>query len=141
MPDANDAGADVLILGAGAAGLAAAHELAARGVGALVLEPRDRVGGRIHMVCDPASGVPIERGAEFVHGRPEATWRFIRDAKRGAYSYVRVGGDSARKQLARPIEQTLFFAGEATDTAGEAGTVAGALASGRRAAREVLRSL
>jgi monoamine oxidase len=60
---------------------------------------------------------------------------------RGAYSYVRVGGGSARKQLARPVEQPLFFAGEATDTAGEAGTVAGALASGRRAAREVLRSL
>jgi monoamine oxidase len=56
---------------------------------------------------------------------------------RGGYSYVLVGGAGARERLAEPIEGTLFFAGEATD-AGEAGTVAGALRSGQRAAREVL---
>jgi monoamine oxidase len=60
---------------------------------------------------------------------------------RGAYSYVRVGGDKAREQLAEPLRGTLFFAGEACDTEGEAGTVAGALQSGRRAAREVLAAL
>jgi monoamine oxidase len=57
---------------------------------------------------------------------------------RGAYSYVTVGGDNARRLLATPIANTLFFAGEATDTEGEAATVAGALQSGARAAREVL---
>jgi monoamine oxidase len=57
---------------------------------------------------------------------------------RGAYSYVTVGGDEARKQLAQPLLDTLFFAGEAADCEGEAGTVAGALQSGSRAAREVL---
>ena len=57
---------------------------------------------------------------------------------RGGYSYVRVGGEGARECLAESIEDTLFFAGEATD-AEEAGTVAGALRSGRRAAREVLK--
>lgn len=57
---------------------------------------------------------------------------------RGAYSYVTVGGSEARTALAHPIEDTLFFAGEATDAAGEAGTVTGALQSGLRAAREVL---
>lgn len=57
---------------------------------------------------------------------------------RGAYSYVAVGGSEARAALARPIEATLFFAGEATDTGGEAGTVTGALQSGLRAAREAL---
>jgi monoamine oxidase len=57
---------------------------------------------------------------------------------RGGYSYVLVGGAGARKSLAEPIEGTLFFAGEATDTE-EAGTVAGALRSGQRAARELLR--
>jgi monoamine oxidase len=56
---------------------------------------------------------------------------------RGGYSYVRVGGAGAREQLAEPLAETLYFAGEATDT-DEAGTVAGALRSGRRAAREVL---
>ena len=56
---------------------------------------------------------------------------------RGGYSYVMVGGQGAREQLRKPLEETLFFAGEATDTE-EAGTVAGALRSGVRAAREVL---
>jgi monoamine oxidase len=65
-----------------------------------------------------------------------------RDAlARGAYSYLRISAGNARATLARPIDQTLFLAGEATDTTGQAGTVAGALASGRRAARQVLRSL
>jgi monoamine oxidase len=56
---------------------------------------------------------------------------------RGAYSYVRVGGAGAREALAAPLAGTLYFAGEATDP-GQAGTVAGALESGRRAARELL---
>jgi monoamine oxidase len=58
---------------------------------------------------------------------------------RGAYSYVTVGASEARDVLAQPIEDTLFFAGEATD-ATEEGTVTGALQSGVRAAREVLAS-
>ena len=56
---------------------------------------------------------------------------------RGGYSYVLVGGEGARDELARPIADTLYFAGEATD-AEEAGTVAGALRSGIRAAREAM---
>jgi monoamine oxidase len=56
---------------------------------------------------------------------------------RGAYSYVRVGGGTARRALARPLAGTLHFAGEATDVTGESGTVAGALASGARVAREI----
>lgn len=56
---------------------------------------------------------------------------------RGAYSYVTVGASDARAALARPLEDTLFFAGEATDE-DASGTVAGALQSGRRAAREIL---
>jgi monoamine oxidase len=57
---------------------------------------------------------------------------------RGAYSYLRVGGAEAPRALARPVADTLFFAGEATSP-DEIGTVSGALASGLRAAREVLR--
>ena len=56
---------------------------------------------------------------------------------RGAYSYVGVGGLSAAETLARPLAATLFFAGEATHPA-ESGTVQAALASGRRAARQVI---
>lgn len=57
---------------------------------------------------------------------------------RGGYSYVTVGGQGARERLRQPLEKTLYFAGEATDP-DEAGTVAGALRSGIRAAREALR--
>jgi monoamine oxidase len=60
---------------------------------------------------------------------------------RGAYSYGEVDGIEAAQQLARPLENSLFFAGEATDSTGRSGTVHGALASGQRAAREVLASL
>ncbi|MES1195636.1 MAG: NAD(P)/FAD-dependent oxidoreductase [Steroidobacter sp.] len=58
----------------------------------------------------------------------------------GAYSYVTAGGSMARKQLAKPLHETLFFAGEAMDTQGEAATVAGALSSGERAARQITAS-
>jgi len=57
---------------------------------------------------------------------------------RGGYSYVLVGGDGAREELATPLDDTIFFAGEATDSE-EAGTVAGALRSGIRAARQAMR--
>jgi monoamine oxidase len=60
---------------------------------------------------------------------------------RGAYSYVAVGGDEARADLAAPVGGALFFCGEATSTDGEAGTVAGALETGERAAREALAAL
>jgi len=56
---------------------------------------------------------------------------------RGGYSYVLVGGEGAREELAAPLDDTIFFAGEATDSE-EAGTVAGALRSGIRAARQVM---
>jgi len=59
---------------------------------------------------------------------------------RGAYSYVTVGGAGARKALAAPLQDTLFFAGEASDFEGEHGTVAGALRSGTRAARQALKA-
>ena len=48
------------------------------------------------------------------------------------------GALDAPDALAKPVAGTLFFAGEATDTTGRTGTVDGAIASGRRAARELL---
>ena len=58
---------------------------------------------------------------------------------RGAYSYIAVGGAAAPAELARPIDATLFFAGEATES-GFGGTVAAAIASGYRAANEVIQA-
>jgi monoamine oxidase len=57
---------------------------------------------------------------------------------RGAYSYGKVGADGAQEVLAKPVDNTLFFAGEATASPGSNGTVHGAVASGYRAAREIL---
>ena len=57
---------------------------------------------------------------------------------RGAYSYAGVGGSEAGTALAVPIEGTLFFAGEATESDGQNGTVHGAIASGQRAAKQAL---
>lgn len=57
---------------------------------------------------------------------------------RGAYSYGKVGAHQAIRTLGSPVEHTLFFAGEATDTSGHNGTVHGAIASGERAAKEIL---
>lgn len=59
----------------------------------------------------------------------------------GAYSYVAVGGGNARGELAAPVGRSLFFAGEATATDGQGGTVNGALETGKRAAAQALRSL
>jgi Flavin containing amine oxidoreductase len=59
----------------------------------------------------------------------------------GAYSYVGVGGLEAPRMLAEPVENTIFFAGEATNTDGHCGTVHGAIATGIRAADQVYQSL
>jgi monoamine oxidase len=55
---------------------------------------------------------------------------------RGAYSYVLVGGGDARSDLGSPVDDTLFFAGEACSTDGQGGTVNGAFQTGERAASE-----
>ena len=60
---------------------------------------------------------------------------------RGAYSYVAVGGGDSRAVLAVPVDDTLFFAGEATSTDGQGGTVNGAFETGERAAAEAAMSL
>jgi monoamine oxidase len=65
---------DVIIIGAGAAGLAAAAELGRSGLSVSILEARDRIGGRIFTVRDSALNVPIELGAEFIHGLPPEIW-------------------------------------------------------------------
>jgi monoamine oxidase len=60
---------------------------------------------------------------------------------RGAYSYVGVGGSDASGKFARPVDATLFFAGEHADREGRNGTVHGAMASGTHAAASVSRRI
>jgi monoamine oxidase len=67
---------DVLIIGAGAAGLAAGDRLRQAGLDATVLEARERVGGRAWTSYDLAHH-PVELGAEFIHGENVVTWRYV----------------------------------------------------------------
>lgn len=72
--------ADVLVIGAGAAGLAAARDLSGAGLCVRVLEARGRIGGRVHTIHEPALAVPVELGAEFIHGEPRETWELVERA-------------------------------------------------------------
>lgn len=69
--------ADVIVIGAGVAGLAAAQRLTAAGVSPIVLEARTRIGGR---VWTDRSHAPVELGAEFIHGHLAATWTIVHAA-------------------------------------------------------------
>jgi monoamine oxidase len=59
---------------------------------------------------------------------------------RGAYSYIRPSGLGAAAELAKPVEDTLFFCGEALSP-GHAATTAGAIGSGQHAARSILTAM
>ncbi len=83
--------ADAVVIGAGAAGLAAARELASRSARVIVLEARDRVGGRVWSREMQRGVTPAELGAEFIHGHAKETMRLLRDAGLAA---VDVGGES-----------------------------------------------
>ncbi|WP_242342781.1 flavin monoamine oxidase family protein [Anaeromyxobacter terrae] len=73
----------VIVIGAGAAGLAAADLLRRRRVAITLVEARERLGGRIDTRVDPVLGLALEHGAEFVHGRPPRTLALARRARAG----------------------------------------------------------
>ena len=70
---------DVIVIGAGMAGITAARTLSRAGYSVAVLEARDRIGGRIFTQYDFCDG-PVEGGAEFVHGREAATLKEVHQA-------------------------------------------------------------
>jgi monoamine oxidase len=72
--------AEILIIGAGACGLMAARELAKEGKSVLVLEGQNRTGGRIHTIHDKNFLMPIEVGAEFIHGEAMVTKALLDEA-------------------------------------------------------------
>ena len=71
---------DVVVVGAGIAGLAAARRLAEDGLQVTLIEARDRAGGRIYTVPPVAGELPVELGAEFVHGLPLELIHLIEEA-------------------------------------------------------------
>jgi monoamine oxidase len=68
---------DTIVIGAGASGLAAARTLQDANRSVLMLEARDRLGGRIHTDYDFATH-PIECGAEYIQGEKVSTWKWVR---------------------------------------------------------------
>ena len=71
--------ADVIVIGAGAAGLMVPFRLARKGKKVVVLEARSRTGGRIQTITAPFSR-PVEAGAEFIHGKLKRTSRLVEQA-------------------------------------------------------------
>ncbi len=64
---------DVIVVGAGAAGLGAARRLMAAGLAVVVLEARDRLGGRASTVAT-AGGIPVDVGCEWLHSAERNAW-------------------------------------------------------------------
>ena len=98
--------ADVVIVGAGAAGLLAARLLCEAGRSVIVLEARHRTGGRICTVRVPGVPLPIELGAEFVHGRGGETLALARAA---GLTVCRVGDAQVVSQGGRLRARSGFF--------------------------------
>jgi monoamine oxidase len=76
----SDTSEHIVIVGAGAAGLMAARELARAGKRVTILEARDRCGGRIHPLSVSEFGYAADGGAEFVHGDAPVTRGLAREA-------------------------------------------------------------
>lgn len=67
---------DVAIVGAGMAGLGCARQLSRAGLTCVVLEARDRVGGRILTMRAPSHD-PVELGAQVIHGDQASIWGIL----------------------------------------------------------------
>jgi predicted NAD/FAD-dependent oxidoreductase len=104
---------DVIIVGAGVAGLAALEELSAAGISVRCLEARDRIGGRILTVRDEQVPIPIELGAEFIHGKPPEIWDLVTQGggtaneRRWKPVYVRSGEVRSGSEMTDQVEKVV----------------------------------
>src|SRR5579885_1199150 len=91
---------DVVVIGAGASGLAAARALDERGYDVVVLEARERIGGRVFTHRDRNTPVPVELGAEFIHGSAAETEKILHEARLASYDISgrrwQIAGEHAR---------------------------------------------
>ncbi|MEO8085301.1 MAG: NAD(P)/FAD-dependent oxidoreductase [Bacteroidota bacterium] len=103
----------VLIIGAGACGLAAARQLVGEGIHVTILEGRDRIGGRICTLTDSEFTKPIEAGAEFIHGDLPVTLSLLKEYSipynqvEGTFWQTKTGDVSEENNFIREDERTL----------------------------------
>lgn len=98
-------GYDVIIVGAGAAGLMAARELSQAGKTVVILEARRRIGGRMYSVLFNSLQQPVEAGAEFIHGNLPLTIQLLKEA---GIKYAECGGEIVEVQK-RELEEMNDF--------------------------------
>jgi monoamine oxidase len=99
---------DVIVIGAGVAGLVAGRTLAEAGRRVVILEARDRIGGRIwtrRLALASGGSLAVELGAEFIHGLPEESWSLIRAANLSAYETSGTSWSYSNGQLQAGSEQ------------------------------------
>ncbi|MGI4021008.1 MAG: flavin monoamine oxidase family protein [Janthinobacterium lividum] len=97
--------ADVIVIGTGAAGLITAHELSKTNKKVILLEARNRIGGRCYTFSGQDFTQPIELGAEFVHGELPLTLKLLKEA---GIKYEPVSGDNFQAKNGE-IKQSEFF--------------------------------
>jgi monoamine oxidase len=97
--------ADIIIIGGGVSGLLAGRELARSGKRVIILEARNRIGGRIHTVDDHSFELPVELGAEFVHGDLPLTLHLLKEA---GIEYYPVKGRMVQLVDGKLTDQNIF---------------------------------
>lgn len=85
---------DVIVIGAGVAGLVAARELAKAGKQVVVIEAQDYIGGRVKTIRE--RGI-VEAGAEFVHGENASTWQYLHEFGIETLEWVAPDGSSFQR--------------------------------------------
>src|SRR5512141_2615868 len=93
----------VIVAGAGVSGIAAAIKLGQAGVPVVILEARDRIGGRVYTQRAAGYDAPIELGAEFIHGKPPEVWKLLEES---GTKITEVDGDNwcVEQQELRPCD-------------------------------------
>lgn len=96
---------DIIIIGAGASGLLAGKDLSAAGKKLLMLEAQDRVGGRAHTVAGGQFTMPVEAGAEFVHGKLPLSLSLLQEA---GIAYTAMQGRSFTVKTGKILDEEDF---------------------------------
>jgi monoamine oxidase len=101
--------AEVVIVGAGAAGIAAGRRLSEAGVEPLILEARTRVGGRAWTVLDAVGG-PLDLGCGWLHSADRNPWREIAEAQGLAIDRTPPPWERPSARIGASVEDSRAFA-------------------------------